>query len=257
MCRMMGMIGTPPLPLKEALDAFYPLCTKGRTRCDMKTPGHLDGWGISGFSRGRAVYFDRRAAKASEERPLYDKAIDKAKASKTQAVIAHFRKSSLGNIDVCNTHPFHYHDWVFAHNGTIFNAEALVLEETPTQGETDSERFMLWMMPRLVSALEPTEMLVDLIREAREKLTFSSLTFLLTDGKTFWAYREVGDKNLGPGESAPDREAYYTLHFARVGDSFVVCSEILAGLSNEWRAIGQKSLAVITAAANTPKIVKV
>ena len=43
MCKMFGMIGTSPLPVQDALNAFYPLRT-----------GHPDGWGASGFHGGRA-----------------------------------------------------------------------------------------------------------------------------------------------------------------------------------------------------------
>src|SRR5437879_1320710 len=107
MCRMLGIIGTPPLPAPEAMEAFQALSQNGRVKCTM-TPGHLDGWGISGFSNGRAVYFDRRAEPAANERPLLLQAAERAQRSQSSVLIAHLRKASTGARDVSNTHPFHY-----------------------------------------------------------------------------------------------------------------------------------------------------
>src|SRR5260370_37535607 len=113
MCRMLGIIGKPPLPIQEALKAFYPLCTQGCVKKGM-SPGHLDGWGISGFSVGRAVYFARRAEPATQGEIEYMQAGERAIKSGAPIVIAHFRKASGSEPGISNTHPFHHRDWVFA-----------------------------------------------------------------------------------------------------------------------------------------------
>src|SRR5687768_1903766 len=130
MCRMLAMVGTHPQPVEDVLSAFLPLGTSGHVKCTMK-PGHLDGWGLSGFSAKRAVYFDRRAEAVTDGKKAFEQATIKAARSQSPVLIGHLRKASQGDRDVSNTHPFHSHDWIFAHNGTVFGASAsLILRDS-------------------------------------------------------------------------------------------------------------------------------
>src|SRR5882724_3786369 len=103
MCRLLGMAGTSPLPIQEALAAFYPLCADGCVKKGM-APGHMDGWGISGFSDGRAVYFARRSESAAQCEADYRAAAERAAKSRLPVMLAHFRKASTGPVDTANTH---------------------------------------------------------------------------------------------------------------------------------------------------------
>lgn len=241
MCRLLGLIGVPPLPVGQVLDAFLPLSKEGHVKCTM-TPGHLDGWGISGYSGGRAVYFERRADPATDAGELFQKAKDKAQLSQTRVLIAHLRKASAGVRDLRNTHPFHCRDWIFAHNGTLFNVSALPLIDNQPQGQTDSEHFMLWLLEQVRNEEDVTEALVNVLKEWREKLVFSSLTFILTDGKTLWAYRDYGDKNFEAGETLAERDKYYTLYTVRVGQCDILCSEPLKSVAPSWRPLLPRTL---------------
>ncbi len=248
------MIGQPPLPTAAALEAFYPLCQKGKCASG-DTSGHGDGWGLSGYNGTRAVYFGRQAADAAKNRAAYTENVALAAKSKSPVVVGHLRKSSGTPAAIGNTHPFHYRDWVFAHNGTIFNAnQVLALQGSSPQGETDSERLGLWVIERVVHAMDPTAELIRAIQTLREKASFSSLTFFLSNGKTLWAYREYGESHFEKGESIELRDAYFTLVWAPVGKSWVVCSEPLAELGNLWKALPQRTLAVFTPAEAAPEI---
>ena len=251
------MIGVPPLPVREILKAFYPLCTEGCVKNGLK-PGHLDGWGASGFKENRAVYFGRQTEPAAESRDEFDQAVDRARKSETPVVIAHFRKAAGAPPGISNTHPFHWRDWVFAHNGTIFGAEAsLPLNETAPYGETDSERFMLWIWERVHATADPTAALAALLKKSRETLVFSSLSFLMSDGQTLWAYRDFGDKRLEKGETLEDREKYYTLYTAASGKHALVCSEPLKGVAKKWQPLGQRTLAAFTAGKVAPLLLTI
>jgi predicted glutamine amidotransferase len=256
MCRLLGIVGTPPLPAKKVLQAFYPLCTVGHVKCIMK-PGHLDGWGVSGFNGERAVYFDRKAESAADGKPLFEKAADKAERANGPVVIAHFRKASAGARDIRNTHPFHQRDWIFAHNGTVYNAAELKLADSTPQGQTDSERLFCWILEQVHDELDPTAALVKLLKEWRPKLVFSALNFLMTDGKTLWAYRDYGDKNLEPGETVEEREKYYTLYWTSLGKSVVICSEPLKTASASWQPFKERTLAVFTPTKLSPQIIPI
>ena len=76
MCRLLGIVGTHPLPVRETMESFFPLGKSGHIKCTMK-PGHLDGWGLSGFSNRRAVYFERRAESITEDKNIVTAAAEK------------------------------------------------------------------------------------------------------------------------------------------------------------------------------------
>jgi predicted glutamine amidotransferase len=257
MCRLLGIIGTPPLPITEVLEAFYPLCTKGCVKKGMK-PGHLDGWGASGFKDTRAVYFGRQADPVNQNEANYKQAEDRALKARTPILIAHFRKATGGAPGIANTHPFHARDWIFAHNGTIFGAAAsFSLNETAPLGETDSERFFLWLWEEVHAAVDPTAALAALLKKSREQLVYTSLNFLMSDGQTLWAYRDYGDKRLELGETLEEREKYYTLYTAKLDKSAVVCSEPLLAVTKSWKPIAQRTLVAFTLKALTPQLISI
>jgi predicted glutamine amidotransferase len=257
MCRLLGLIGTHPLPAREALEAFYPLGREGNVKCTMK-PGHLDGWGLSGYSGGRAVYFERRAEPVTETKKQFDIAAEKAAKSQSPILIGHLRKASEGAPDVRNSHPFHSQDWIFAHNGTVFGATAsLPLRDSQPQGQTDSERLFFWIQEAIRNSDDSTEALARLLKKSRPDLVFSALNFLMTDGKQLWAYRDFGDKRFDPGETLAEREKYYSLFYARVERSAVVCSQPLKSLSKNWQAIPPRTLAVFKPDMLAPRTVSI
>jgi predicted glutamine amidotransferase len=239
------------------LDAFYPLCSTGCVKKGMP-PGHADGWGISGFHDERAVYFARQPESAARQEEEYRQATERAAKSKSKILLAHFRKTSGAAADIVNTHPFHHQDWMFAHEGTVFGAAAsFPLISAQPQGTTDSELFFLWIQEQIHAESDPTQALVELLKRSREGLVYTSLNFLLSDGRRLWAYREFGDKCLDKDETVKDREDYYTLFFANVGSAVVFCSEPLVSLTPQWTPMHQRTLAVVTPEAPVPQLIKI
>ena len=78
-----------------------------------------------------------------------------AEALRSELVLAHVRKASVGPNELSNTHPFEHEGWVFAHNGTLraFASRRGEIERRidpalrrHLSGETDSERcFFLFL----------------------------------------------------------------------------------------------------------------
>jgi predicted glutamine amidotransferase len=202
----------------------------------------------------RAVYYDRRAESASESRDLYAKAVERTEKSPSSIVIGHLRKATYGNTALVNTHPFHYHDWVFGHNGSIYNVNTLPLVDRQPFGTTDSERFLYWLVDQIRHSMDATSSIISHIQEWRSHLIYSSLTFVLSDGETLWAYRDIGDKALEKGESVEERFKYYTLFWTLVNQTPVVCSEPLPGVSPHWEEIQDKQLFVFKLGSLKPDI---
>ena len=72
----------------------------------------------------------------------------------TAKCIAHIRKATIGEVSVNNAHPFERYDdsgrrWVLAHNGTIFDSEALAPYQYTQTGTTDSERILLYIVDQM------------------------------------------------------------------------------------------------------------
>jgi glutamine amidotransferase len=103
------------------------------------------GWGI-GFYQAGEVLLRRRPV---DERELID-LVPVIEGVRTDVLIGHVRRPTVGALRTENTHPFRYRQWLFAQTGTIFGFGALrdrLLESQPeflrrnVRGDTDSELF--------------------------------------------------------------------------------------------------------------------
>lgn len=103
------------------------------------------GWGI-GFYQSGEVLLRRRPL---DEREVIDLA-EAAENVRTDALIGHVRRASVGTLRTENTHPFRYRMWLFAQTGTIGGFSRLrerLLASQPeflrrnVRGDTDSELF--------------------------------------------------------------------------------------------------------------------
>ena len=110
-----------------------------------REPDEPLGWGI-GFYQAGEVLLRRRPIDDREEIDLTEAAED----IRTDVLIGHVRRASVGALRTENTHPFRYRSWVFAQTGTIGGFDGLrerLLASQPeflrrnVRGETDSEFF--------------------------------------------------------------------------------------------------------------------
>jgi glutamine amidotransferase len=107
--------------------------------------GQSLGWGI-GFYQSGEVLLRRRPI---DEREVIDIA-EAAENVRTDVLIGHVRRATVGPLRTENTHPFRYRMWLFAQTGTIGGFERLrdrLLQSQPeflrrnVRGDTDSELF--------------------------------------------------------------------------------------------------------------------
>lgn len=77
---------------------------------------HPDGWGVA-YYVGSSPHIIR-----SHKTAISDQIFRKVSGVvSSQTVLAHLRKATQGSINVLDTHPFQFGNWVFAHNGNIKN----------------------------------------------------------------------------------------------------------------------------------------
>lgn len=126
----------------------------------------------------------------------------------TDCAIVHFRKATVGDFRLENTHPFRMRQWQFAHTGTIHNFDDVrtdLLAKLPdflarnVRGNTDSEVFFYLLLAHLHEdgTLDRTDVPLVSIRQAFDKTVkqidavskFSVLNCVLTDGQRLFCLR--------------------------------------------------------------------
>lgn len=184
MCELLGMDCRTPTDLVFSFTGF--------SRRGGATGPHGDGWGLA-FFEGRAarLFLDPGACARS---PLAD--FFRRTPIKTLQAVAHIRKKTRGHTRLANTHPFQRElwgrHWVFAHNGTLRDAETLRLGRFQPVGATDSERAFCRLLEALRGSFrdEPArpEALWELIaHEAGRIARKGTFNFVLGNGEHLYA----------------------------------------------------------------------
>lgn len=226
MCRMMGIANEDRIRANWLL-AFEPMAVKGKIRRDMTEPGHHDGWGlVSYFRESFPEYIERQPHSVTQDLEHFHNGAKVVEESGNRVALLHFRKLSVGDPKISNTHPFLYKEWSFCHNGTIHDSDKIPLRVMKPAGTTDSERLFLYLMEHL-DPRDQRKSIKKSISEIQKNFKYSSLTFLLTDGKTIYAYRDFD----------PQYEDYYTLYTTEVNAGRMISSEEIPEISPRWDAL--------------------
>ncbi len=180
---------------------------------------HPDGWGV-------AYYVQNSPHVVKSAKSALDDAIFKRVSGivSSQSVVAHIRKTTQGNNNILNTHPFQYGKWIFAHNGNITafdkKRKDLLNHVSPKfrrfiLGETDSELIFYFLLSHIEAKMPLEEKghdakdLSKVVLEAMGELeriagvkapkdnsgaNATYYTFILTNGDLMIGYQ--GGKNL-------------------------------------------------------------
>lgn len=139
MCELLGVTANTKIKMNELFKTFFSHSTE-----------HRNGWGLVLLDDDK-FSIDKEPEKAIDSLYLKNKLKDPIE---TARCIAHIRKATIGEVNVHNTHPFWKNDdsgrrWVLAHNGTIFESEALTPYQYIQEGTTDSERILLYIVDEI------------------------------------------------------------------------------------------------------------
>jgi len=117
MCRLFGLYANKPVSVGFS---FYESPRGSFEELSYRNPS---GWGIAWldeegwhiYKEPHLLYKSREAREYIETRVF------------GRIIVSHVRLASVGNESLENTHPWLYHGWVFAHNGTISRRPLLEL----------------------------------------------------------------------------------------------------------------------------------
>ena len=235
MCELLGVSVSPAARLGVYFNEFRPRAEDNR-----------EGWGIAWWEDGVAHLLKEPIR--ADESELAGRLAERP-AGRARPFIVHVRAATVGRLSLQNTHPFAGQAagrrWVFAHNGTVKDLDRLDVGVFHPQGETDSERAFHHLLTRLERlGSDPGEdaiadAVLALGRELSERE--SKVNFLLSDGRTLFAYHD-GHKTLHFVEHRAEdarrdgmSDADYRLSL-RLGDSPDERAVIVASVPADGRA---------------------
>ncbi len=184
MCELFGVTSQNKVKLNELLSEFF-----------SHGIDHPNGWGMA-FFYGNAVSLEKQPEASHKSVYLKQRLQFKVEADN---MIAHIRLATRGNINYENTHPFVMRDnsnrtWTLAHNGTIFDCALLNPFVHSQQGQTDSERILVYIVSRINRELEKKKDLSEqerfnLIDEIFCEITpENKMNILLFDGELMYVH---------------------------------------------------------------------
>jgi len=201
-----------------------------------ETPTNGDGFGVGWYSKWERPGLFHSIRPAWNDSNLRDLAAN----IESHLFMAHVRATSLATVQETNCHPFRYNNWLFVHNGEIFEIEKfrrdLLIAVAPEYfenilGSTDSE-FMFHLALTFGLEKDPIdamERMVGFVEAVGKKNNVPAsvwMTIGLSDGKTLWGFRYASDGN------AP------TLYHSRdVSELIKINPAIKERLSNNARSI--------------------
>ena len=190
MCELFGISSSRKIPVNDLLREFFSHSDK-----------HPNGWGMATFFGG-SLSIEKEPAQASRSVYLKERLSHRMEVS---TLLAHIRFATIGNMEYDNSHPFVKRDatgrsWVLIHNGTIFDYPPLGPYQYRQDGETDSERILLYLVDEIdrrqaaagrgLDAGERCALLEELIAEMSPG---NKLNLILYDGELMYVHTNYAD----------------------------------------------------------------
>ncbi len=131
---------------------------KAENALQIQSSEHPHGWGIAYYLTGQRCPHEVRSVNSAFSDERFRRVSEFLTAN---AVVAHVRKATVGDLTPENTHPFHWEGWTFCHNGTLFGysqiEDQLRTRLKPRflsciQGSTDSEMLFYLVLSTLEEA---------------------------------------------------------------------------------------------------------
>jgi predicted glutamine amidotransferase len=243
MCQLLGMNANTPT---DVMFSFTGLAQRAQE--------HKDGFGIAFFEgHGLRLFIDPESALASPVAEMV-----RRYPIRSDNVIAHIRKATVGRVALENCHPFvrelwgRY--WVFAHNGDLKDYAPRLHGAFRPVGDTDSERAFCWLMQELAKSHASVPSVAELSCTLRELLpqpaAHGTFNALLSNGQALWArastnlYWLVRRHPFGPATLA---DADLSVDFAAAtspSDRVAVIATEPLTAGERWNAMKQGELQV-------------
>jgi glutamine amidotransferase len=251
----MAYTGDPILLEDLLFKPRHSLIDQSMSSHSAETPTNGDGFGVGWYGLQGKVGLFRSIRPAWNEMNLRDLAAQ----IETRLFMAHVRATSQATVQETNCHPFRYKNWLYVHNGEIFEIEkvrrdllfAIAPEYFPSiQGTTDSEvMFYLALTFGLeadpVGALARMAGFIEQTGKAHGVDEVLWMTVAASDGKSIYGVRYASDGEAPTLYHSRDMDDIYKINpelRQSLGRSTrLVVSEPIGRFAEMWQAIPQNS----------------
>ena len=259
MCRWMAYTGGKIVIEDLLFNAKHNLIDQSMNSRSAETPTNGDGFGLGWYGSREHPGLYRSIRPAWNDFNFRDLAAN----IESSLFLAHVRATSLATVQETNSHPFRFGNWLFVHNGEIFEIEKmrreLLMAIAPDyfnniMGTTDSEvmfhlalTFGLQSDP--VNALSRMAGFIE--KTGREKGVAESLwmTVAATDGKSIYAVRYASDHQSPTLYHSVKVEDIYEINpliKGRFGDfAHMIVSEPVGVFPGMWKEIPESTMVII------------
>ncbi len=183
MCEIFGVCLSKKIKLNEYLREFFSHSSK-----------HPHGWGM-GILNKNHVSIEKEPESANKSHYLRERLREPIT---EKNMLAHIRYATIGNVEYKNCHPYSIKDkrgrrWTMIHNGTIFDYDPLNKYVHTQNGDTDSERILMYITDRinlkekagLLSSSQRFELLDEIIADMSKG---NKLNLILYDGEIMYVH---------------------------------------------------------------------
>lgn len=190
MCEIFGFSSSREEELNDYLKTFFSHCEE-----------HPHGWGLAILDSDK--YQIRKEPVKARSSVMLGNILLNPIVCKN--MLAHIRLATIGNLDFYNCHPFVKKDnsdrrWTLIHNGTIFDCPDLCRYSTEEEGETDSERILLYIVDTInnyesvkgepLSLKERFDIVSSLIKGMS---CTNKLNLMVSDGEQIYVHTNLKD----------------------------------------------------------------
>lgn len=238
MCRFVSYIGKSKVVLADLLETpENSLIKQSRPNKDGSTGLHADGFGVGWYNQDIDPFpgVFRSIQPAWNNQNLHHVATK----IKSDCFLGHIRKSTVGDVNRNNCHPFTYQQFSMVHNGTIRNfgeVKKALIDKLDNDlfmnlyGNTDSECLFALIMQfakehPLIDAIRLAFQWVEAQQSELGESSYSKLNIAITNGDELIATRY-----------ATKGHSCLSLHYLTQDDAVLIGSESL-DTTHEWEAV--------------------
>ncbi len=259
MCRWLAYSGGP-VQLKTLLfDPKDNLIDQSLSSRSAETPTNGGGFGLGWYGKWETPGLFHSIRPAWNDFNFRDLAAN----IESPMFMAHVRATSLATVQETNCHPFRYKNWLFVHNGEIFEIEKFrkeLLMAVATRyfdnifGTTDSElMFHLALTFGLEEdPLQAVSRMAGFVEATAKKYNVPEslwMTLGITDGKTLYGFRYASDRAAPTLYYSPSAKELYKLNPAIEGhfgeSARAIVSESIGLFKEKWPEVPQSSVVIV------------
>lgn len=239
---------------------------KARERIEpLNGDGFGIGWYVSGQAHSPALY--KEVSPAWSNRNLRDI----ARVIKSSCIFAHVRAATIGGeVTRSNCHPFTWKNYLFMHNGTIFEFDKIrrklrrLLSDAAyklIEGNTDTEHLFALFVDRIQHCKNPTVhdlreaviaavRTVELLKKEEGVTKPSTMNLALSDGQSLVATRYVSTGEQSNSLYYAKASRFFCqdgiCHMDRGGEAILVVSEPL-DCEDMWQRVENNQMVIVNA----------